>query len=421
MDLKETLLQIIKEARVRFSPYNLLYDQLMHLPLNRPIHIFALGKAAYQMTDAVLFHASHEEFIRIKDGLVLTRYGNVKEPLKDMTTMESAYLIPDENSLKAGDAAIEYLQKLNENDILLVLLSGGGSGLMEKPVEGISLEQFNSTMQKLYDKGAGIEEIDAERKKMSALKGGKLLQYVKAKDIFIYAMSDIPGDIPKYIASNPFFPEAEDATDKMSVEHFHRFDSLTQEKFTPKDKAITYKIIGNNRAFCDVVRDTAIDILPSLEADLIHFITTELSGESLQKGQEIANLAKLIEQQEGQGVAAMATPCLLIFGGETHVKAKGSGIGGRSTELALAAVEGISGLMSCALLAYITDGKENFCNAAGAYVDNNTKQALLEKGIDIKECLDNNDSYTALKAVDAIIPNEATGINVNDVVLLYVQ
>lgn len=421
MGMKETLLEIIREARNRFSAYNLLSEQLLHLPINRPIYIFALGKAAYQMTEAVLSHAANEEYIRIMGGLVLTRYGNVVRPLAGMKMMEAAYLIPDENSLNAGEAAIEFLHKLEKNDILLVLLSGGGSGIMEKPVEGISLDDYNRRMEELYANGAGIEELDAARKQMSALKGGKLLQYVKSKDVYIYAMSDIPGDIPKYICSNPFFPEAEETGNEMGVEYYHRFDNLTQESFIPKDKAIVYKIIGNNRAFCDAVRDTAIDLLSSLEADLIHIISAELTGESLQKGREIANLARVIEKHEGRGIAAFATPCLLIFGGETYVKPKGSGVGGRSTELALAAVEGISGLLNCSLLAYITDGKENFCNAAGAFVDIKSKGALMAKGIDINKCLQNNDSFTALQAIDAIIPNEKTGINVNDVVLLYIQ
>ncbi len=421
MDIKDTLVKLVCQSRERFSPYNLLYEQLVHLPFNRPIYVLAIGTAAYQMNEAVLYHASQEPFIRIKECLVVTHYGNVKTPLANTTCLEANHLIPDENSLKAADAVIDFLQKRLYEDTLLILLSGGGTALIEKPVEGVSLTEFNEKVESLIKNGADFETVDAERKRLSEVKGGKLLQYIACKNVYIYAMSDVPDDIPKYIVSNPFMPDAERVDDEISSDKFHRFDNLTADKFVPQDKAITYKIIANNRDFCETIRKTAIDTISSLEPDLIYIISTELAGDSAKNGREIANLANLIEKQDLKGIAAFATPCLLIFGGQTNLNYHGTGVAGRSTELALAAVEGISHNMSCGLLAYVTDGKESFCNAAGAYVDNTTKQTLLDKGIDIEASLANNDSFTALQAVDAILPNENTGISVNDIVLLYIQ
>jgi glycerate 2-kinase len=421
MILRDALLQTINSARREFSPYKLLYEQLVHLPLNRPIYVYALGKAAYQMTEAVLFHAQQEQFIRIMGGLVITHYGNVKEPLPRIAIMEAGHPIPDDNSLAAGVATINFLHKLNENDILLVLLSGGGSALMEKPAEGVSFEQIVNTTRDLLKNGANIETINDVRKKLSAVKGGKLLRHIRSKFIFIYAMSDVPGDKPKYIASNPFLPDAEKTEDKMSVENFHRFDRLTSRRSLPMDKAIVYKIIANNHAFCEVVKSASLEFFRNLQADRVHLISTDLSGEASKTGREIADLAGLIDKQRGKGHASFETPCLLVFGGETFVNVVGTGVGGRCTELALAAVEGLSALNNCALLAYATDGKDGLCEAAGAIVDSHSKQALLDKGIDIKASLANNDSYTSLKEIGAIIPNEFTGINVNDIVLLYVH
>lgn len=421
MSLKDNLLRVIKESMEKFSPYSLLYEQLLSLPFNRPIYIFALGTAAYQMTEAVLLHASHEDYIRIKGGLIITRYGNNKGPIENMKILEANHLVADENSLIAGEEAIQFLSKLQENDILLVLLSGGGSCLMEKTVVGVTLDDLNTRIQELYNSNASIEEIDSTRKKMSELKGGKLQYYIKPKEILIYAMSDIPGDIPRYIASNPFHLDAEEAAEAMGLDSFHTFDNLTSDRYIPQHKALTYKIIANNRNFLDVIKKTVVDVFDSLEADLVHVVDTELSGEASMHGREIANLAKLIQHQEGKEIAGFATPCLLIFGGIISANVKDRGNVGRVTELAMAAVEGISELMSCALLVYNTSGVEVFYDTAGVFIDNNSKQALLDKGIDIAASMQKHETFEALKAIDALLPPENSTLNVNEVVLLYIQ
>ncbi len=420
-EIKQKLLQVLEESKKRFSPYNVLYDQLVHLPFNRPIHVLAIGKAAYQMNEAVLYHAAQEPFVRIKQSLVITRYGNVKGPQFNTVCHEASHIIPDENSLKAAELVIDFLSKLNADDILLILISGGGTALMEKPVEGVSLVDYNLRIQQLLSSGASVAEVDAERKRLSSIKGGKLHEHIKSKHIFIYAMSEIPGDFPKYISSNPFMPDAEKADEQMSADKFHRFDNLTAEKFTPQDKAITYKIIANNKAFCEIIRAVAMDLIPEIRADFIHLIATELAEDAAKLGKDISDTAILIDSQRDKGFTAFKTPCLLIFGGKPAFTAKGNGKGGRCTELALAATEGLSGLSDCALLTYATDGLDGHPEAAGAVIDNHTLSLLQNQGIDPQASLNNGDSFTALKAADAIIPGEYTGINVNDVVLLYIS
>ncbi len=421
MRVKDDLLQVIRLALERFSPYSLLYEQLLNLPLNRPIHVFALGTAAYEMTEAVLYHASQEEYIRIKGGLVITRYGNDKGPLPNMTVLEANHLIADENSLKAGDAAIEFLQQVGENDILVVLLSGGGSSLMEKPAPGYTLQQLNSLIQELYNQGASLDRVEAARKHMSELKGGKLASYVQAREIFIYAMSEVPNDIPKFIASNPFYPDAEGEDNELGLDYYHRYDNLTAEKFKPQEKAVLYKIVANNRTFCEAVRQTAAEQLQFLDADLIHVMPDSLFGDAALNGRKIADIARMITDPEQKSTFGFATPCLLIFGGITTANVVGRGNVGRCTELALAAVEGISGLMNCCLLVYNTSGTEVFFDVAGACVDNTTKQALQERGIDPVASLDKHESYPTLKEIDAVIPGVNSTLNLNEIVLLYIQ
>jgi hydroxypyruvate reductase len=420
MDLKAALQKTIISARGNYTPYKLLHEHLSHLPMNRPIYIFALGKAACQMTEAVLLYARQEQFIRIMGGLVITRYGNVQKPLERMTIIESGHPLPDENSFRAGEEAIRFLQKLKEDDILLVLLSGGGSALMEKPAEGYSREDIISRTSELLKDGSGIETINTERKKMSALKGGKLYNHIRSKVVFIYAMSDVPGDKPRYIASNPFLPDAEKSDDKLSPDTFHRYDGFSSSRLGRKDKAVVYQIAGNNNGFCEQLKVAALEFLPGLQFDKVHIISTDLAGEAATTGKEIADLAKLINKQRNKGFTAFKTPCLLIFGGETYVNVKGGGKGGRCTELALAAVEELAQVPNSALIAFATDGQDGFCDASGAVIDSQTYEQMKQKGIDIGDSLEENDSYTALKAVDAILPAEVTGMNVNDVVMLYI-
>lgn len=421
MNMKETLYRVMKKSMEQFTPYSLLYEQLLHLPFNRPIYIFSLGTAAYEMAEAVLYHASLDDFIRIKEGLIITRYGNNKGPIDKMQILEANHLYPDESSLAAGEAAIEFLKKLQENDILIVLLSGGGSALIEKPVVGIDLDEFNKRIQDLYNAGAGIEEIERARKNMSEIKGGKLQQYINAKEIHIYAMSDIPGDIPRYIASNPFDLDSEETIDEMGVDNYHRFDNLTSNSFVQQHKAMIYKIVANNRNFLDTVRKIAIDMLDFLEADSIFIVPQELSGEAQCNGRDIVDFAGKIERHEHEEITNLSTPCLLIFGGIISANVAGRGNVGRTAELAMAAVEGLSGMTNASVLVYNTSGVEIFYDTAGAFVDTTTKQTLQDKGISVKEALEKHQCYDALKAIDSVLPGENSTLNVNEVVLVYVQ
>jgi len=391
------------------------------IPINRPVYIMALGKAAYPMMKVFLSNVQSDSFVKFIEGLVITPFGYAKEPLNKVTIVEASHPLPDENSIKAADTAIDFLSKINKDDILFILLSGGGSSLMEKPIDGFSLEDIINRTEELLKDGSSIDIINAIRKKFSAVKGGKMLKYIKSQYIYIYAMSDVPGDNPRHISSNPFLPQIEMVNDDRQIEKHHRFDNLTTRKFNVHDKAIMYRIIANNHSFCEAISESVLGIFPNLRRNKIHLISTYISGDSGKTGREIADLASFIIKQKGRGFSAFVTPCLLIFGGETNVKVIGKGVGGRCTELALSAVEGLSRLTNCAILTYATDGKDGNCEAAGAIVDCNTKAALLEKGIDIEKSLDNNDSYTALNAIGAIIPSEPTDINVNDIVMLYVH
>lgn len=420
MDLKAALQKTIFSARGSYTPYILLHEHLSHLPMNRPIYVLALGKAAYQMTEAVLKYAKQEQFIRIVGGLVIMPSGYAQKKLDRMTIIESGHPLPDENSFRAGEEVIRFVQRVREDEILLVLLSGGGSALMEKPAEGFSREDIIRRTSELLRDGSNIEVINTERKKMSALKGGKLYNHIRSKVVFIYAMSDVPGDKPRYIASNPFLPDAEKADDKLGTDTFHRYDGFSSSRQVRRDKAIVYQLVGNNHGFCEQLKIAALEFLPGLQFDKVHIISTDLAGEAATTGQEIADLAKLIDRQRNKGFTAFKTPCLLIFGGETSVNVKGNGKGGRCTELALAAVEGLSHVPNAALIAFSTDGQDGFCEASGAVIDNRTYDQIRQKDIDINDSLEENDSYTVLKAVDAILPTEVTGLNVNDVVMLYI-
>jgi hydroxypyruvate reductase len=398
MEKRALVLDILNKTKERLAPKVLLEPYLTRLPFNRPIHIFALGKAAYHMTEAVLSYAKRFPDLQIENGLVITRYDHTGESLPGISIIQSGHPYPDANSILAGKTAISYLKNLPSSDFLLVLLSGGGSSLIEKPTTDYTLKDIIRVTRDLMERGSDIEALNAERKKMSDIKGGKLLQHVNTRDIAILAMSDVPGDKAEIIASNPFVPEG----------------------FTDDRHTLSYAIIANNHTFCEGLAASAKEMLPDIRDNMVQILSTDLRGEAAKAGIEISRLAQFILKQQQSGLSSFRIPCFLIFGGETTVTVKGGGVGGRCCELALSAADAISGLKNVIVLAYATDGSDGVAKASGAMVDGETKSLLSEYGLSLSAYLDNNDSYTALNAVQAVLPAAPTGINLNDVVILYI-
>lgn len=369
------------------------------------IVLVAAGKAAWQMAKAV----SDQLGERIHKGVVVTKYDHVMGQIPHVTCYEAGHPVPDENSYKATQAAIDAVDGLTEEDTVLFLLSGGGSALFEKPL--IPAEDLTRLTQELLACGADIVEMNTVRKRFSAVKGGKFAVLCAPAKVYAVVLSDIIGDPLDMIASGPAYPDSSTAQQaKMIAEKYHL--TLTDqmrallEVETPKTLSnVTTQITGSVRELCRAAEDACREL--GYEPVTL---TASLSCTARDAGVMLANIAQY--HQDRQKSLAF------IMGGETVVHLTGHGKGGRNQELALAAAPGISGMKETAVFSLGSDGTDGPTDAAGGYVDGDTLSELRAKGIEVYQVLQENDAYHALEACGGLIKTGATGTNVNDVSVL---
>lgn len=374
-------------------------------PTGGKVLLVAAGKAAWQMA-----HAAVETLGHVDGGVVVTKYDHVKGEIPGVDCYEAGHPVPDENSFSATGKALELVHGLTAQDMVLFLLSGGGSALFEKPL--IPGEELQSITSQLLASGADIVEMNTIRKRLSGVKGGRFAQACAPAKVFSIVLSDILGDPLDMIASGPAVPDTTTCAQAQAIAEKYRLnlsgqaqELLRQE--TPKQlDNVTTKITGSVRELCTA----AASACRKLGYDPI-LLTNQLCCEAREAG---SFLASIVRTHAGEN-----RKLAFIAGGETVVHLTGKGLGGRNQELALAAAPGIAG-WNAAVFSVGSDGTDGPTDAAGGYVDGETAQALNEKGLDVFDVLQNNDAYHALKAVDGLIMTGATGTNVNDVAVALV-
>ena len=366
------------------------------------VRLVAAGKAAWQMAKA----ASDCLGEQIEAGVVVTKYDHVMGPIADFICCEAGHPVPDENSFKGTQTALELVSGLTKKDTVLFLLSGGGSALFEKPL--ISGAVLQDVTNQLLACGADIVEINTIRKRLSAVKGGRFAQLCAPAQVFSIVLSDILGDPLDMIASGPAYPDSSTCEQAVAIaEKYHlTLDDKTRELLnqeTPKSLGnVTTQITGSVRQLCAA----AADACRKLGYEPI-LLTDRLACQAKEAGSFLASILRT-HAVEKKNLA-------FIAGGETVVHLTGKGKGGRNQELALAAAAGIEGYENLAVFSVGSDGTDGPTDAAGGYADGDTAKELREKGVDIFTVLQNNDAYSALKAVDGLIITGPTGTNVNDV------
>ena len=372
------------------------------------IYMVSCGKAAWQMGYA----ASNVLGDNLHAGVVVTKYDHVKGNIPKTTCYEAGHPVPDSNSFLGTQAAIDLVSNLTKEDTVLFLISGGGSALFEKPL--ISEDELADVTKQLLACGADITEINTIRKRLSAVKGGKFAKLCEPAQVFSIVLSDILGDPLDMIASGPAYPDS--STSKQTIDLVNKYQLKLSEQAlalleqeTPKELTnVETHITGSVKNLCTAAAECCekLGYKPVI-------LTDQLDCEAREAGNFLASIAKS-HQDPNQNLA-------FIAGGETIVHLTGKGKGGRNQELALAAAEGISGLGQTAVFSLGSDGTDGPTDAAGGYVDSNTKHVLAEKGIAIYDVLQNNDAYHALQKTDGLIITGATGTNVNDVAVLLIK
>jgi len=403
--------KIIRDSIDAVLPDAAVRRALAGQQFKKPVKLIAIGKAAWRMTYAA-YQALGDQVDR---GVIITKYDHSEGEIPRMEIYEAGHPVPDENGIRGTKRALELVSGLTEEDTVLFLVSGGGSALFELPLDGATLEDIAGLTRQLLACGADITEINTLRKHLSAVKGGRFGAACAPAKVLCIVLSDVLGDSLDTIASGPAVPDQTSCEDvsrliakyALSVpEHLHALLSVE----TPKAlSGIETQITGNVTALCQAAAESArtLGYTPLL-------MSTTLACEAREAGAMAAAIAREI-RQSGQ---PLKPPCAVIFGGETVVHLHGKGKGGRNQELALAAAVGLDGLKDTCIFSVGSDGTDGPTDAAGGIVTGEFAGKAREMGLSIEAALADNDAYTMLKEMDALLMTGPTGTNVNDVCVI---
>ena len=370
--------------------------------------LVAVGKAAWQMANS----AAQLLGDRIDEGMVVTKHGHSRGPIRDFRIIEAGHPVPDENSYLGAQAALELVDPLGQEDHVLFLLSGGGSALFELPL--LPAEELEDLTQQLLASGANVVEINTLRKRLSGVKGGRFAQRCAPAQVFNIILSDVIGDPVDMIASGPTSPDSSTSAQALEIAERYALRLSPQarrllEQETPKAlEHVQTQITGSVRELCAAAAEACRE-----RGYTPVYLTDRLSCEAREAGVFLSEIARS-HAEDGISLAYIA-------GGETVVHLKGDGLGGRNQELALAAAEGLRGLEQAAVFSVGSDGTDGPTDAAGGYVDGSTAQQLDALGEGVDSYLARNDAYHALAKTDGLIVTGPTGTNVNDVAVVLIR
>jgi len=411
--IREDATTIINEAIRAVLPEEAVRKALTGKEFKGEVYLVAIGKAAWTMANA----AKDVLGANFKKGVVVTKYEHSKGSIESCEIIEAGHPIPDENSILGATTALELVCGLSENDQLIFLISGGGSALFEKPLEGVTLNDIQLLTDQLLKCGADIIEINTIRKHLSAVKGGRFAEQCKAQ-ILAIALSDVIGDHLDAIASGPAFPDRSTSQDAFEIIKKYQLKvpvniQKALEKETPKSISNCETVVsGNVQALCEAAAKTAKML--GYEAKVV---STTIEAEAKGYGSFLAWQAIAIQKGEPSDLQ-LHLPYAIIAGGETVVKVRGNGKGGRNQELALAAAIAIEGFKNVVIFSIGSDGTDGPTDAAGGLVDGESVKRMKINGIVPENELINNNSYEALKASGDLVITGPTGTNVNDLMVV---
>jgi len=377
------------------------------------IFVIGGGKAAVPMVAAVVDILG----ATVRRGAVVTKYGHAQGwSHPSVQVIEAGHPVPDENSVRGARVVAELAQQATEDDLVICLISGGGSALLTRPAEGLALNDLRATTDALLRSGATINELNAVRKHFSGIKGGNLARLVAPAQLVTLILSDVIGDPLDVIASGPTVPDSTTVADAREVLARYGIQDRGGLQETPKPgdtifRGVQNVVVGSNR----LAALAAVDEARALGFEAL-LLGTYVEGEAREVGRVAAALAKGM-RADGD---PLSPPACLVWGGETTVTIRGEGRGGRNQELALAAALALDGWSDVLLMALATDGTDGPTDAAGATVTGETMRRARELGLDARAALKANDSYHFFEPLGNLICSGPTGTNVNDLLFILV-
>lgn len=409
MSIQDDAGQIMQAALQAAMPDTAVKKALQELPeYSGRLILVAIGKAAWQMA-----HAAYEVLgERIESGIVITKHGHSQGTIGCLEICEAGHPVPDADTYASTQKAVERISGLKAEDLVLFLISGGGSALFEKPL--IPTAEMDDITRQLLACGADIVEMNTLRKRLSAVKGGKFARLCEPARVYSVVLSDILGDPLDMIASGPAYPDSSTCAQAQAiVKKYHLRLSEEAQKClneeTPKElKNVESHITGSVRQLCAAAAEASKELgyEPIVLSD-------RLCCEAREAGSFLASIAQYHQNTERS--------LAFIAGGETVVHLTGKGLGGRNQEIALGGARGLAGLRDTVLFSLGSDGTDGPTDAAGGMVDGTTLERLTAAGWNLDEVLADNDAYHALQAVQGLVMTGPTGTNVNDLTCLLIR
>ena len=411
-DLDQTLLRNMFDAAVAAAdPARCLPGHLPPPPKGRTMVIGA-GKAGGAMAKALEDHWPGP-----LEGLVVTRYGH-GAPTSRIEVVEAAHPVPDEAGQQAAQRMLRMVQGLSPEDLVICLISGGGSALLSAPAPGLTLSDKQAMNKALLKSGATITEMNCVRKHLSAIKGGRLAAACAPAQVLTLLISDVPGDDASVIASGPTVGDPTTCADALAIldkyglrepaaayAYIRRAHDETPKPGDPRLAHAQMHMIATPQAALEAAAAVAraAGVTPLILGD-------SLEGEARDVALVHAGIAKQVVRH-GQPVSS---PCVLLSGGETTVTVRGQGRGGRNVEFLLALAVALEGHPRIHAIACDTDGVDGTEDNAGALLSPDTLARAEALGLRPKEFLANNDGYTFFSKLESLIYTGPTLTNVND-------
>ncbi len=401
---RELVNDLVSYVLKSVDPYDKTIEELKKIDKGTgKTYLVAFGKSSVKMAKAAL------DVFEIEKGVVVTNEEVKESENSRIEYIKGGHPIPNKNSVKGAKCAIEILKNARDVDLILVMISGGGSALFEYPK--VELDVLKGVTDSLMKKGADINELNTVRKSLSFVKGGKLPSYTRA-NMISFVMSDVVGDDLATIASGPTFSQR--VGQKMALEILEKYginlskkvrDMMLNEKKEKTRKDVKHVLVANNRDACLAAKKF-------LEVKGLKgvYLGSAIQGEA----REVAKALGGIYVETVKRHNDFTPPIAFVSGGETTVSVKRNGKGGRNQEMSLAMTPIIAG-EDITFVSFGTDGVDGHSPAAGAIVDGTTLERARKSGLDYRVFLDNNDSFSFFDKLSDAIVTGPTGTNVTDV------
>ncbi|WP_394680583.1 glycerate kinase [uncultured Comamonas sp.] len=423
-DPQQFLLDLYQRAVQRAQPLHSMAQYLPPPPKGRTV-VLGAGKAGGSMAQAL-------EALWPQDaplsGLVVTRYGHIppRPPglAQRLEVVEAAHPVPDAAGLAAAERILALAQGLTADDLVLCLVSGGGSALLTLPADGMDLQDKQRINQALLESGAAIGEMNCVRKHLSRIKGGRLAAACHPAKVVTLTISDVPGDDPSVIASGPTVPDASTCAEALAILNRYQIqlpDSLraaledgaleTPKPGDPRFAGHEVHLIATPQQSLDAAAEAAV-----AAGIAAHVLSDEIEGESREIGKMHAALARAVTRHG----SPFAKPCVILSGGETTVTIRprqpgaAKGRGGRAGEFCMGLAQALQGQGGVWALAADTDGIDGVEDNAGARVAPDTLQRAAALQLRLSDHLDRNDAYGFFEALGDLVVTGPTHTNVND-------